>query len=80
MQETLNPALESLNAEEREFSLTLMERECGNLLAEVDRLEKERIMQERRLSNAMHLVCGSFYVYIQVTKGELGFQQHKYLR
>ena len=79
VQETLNPVLDSLTVEEREFSLRLLNRECDILLSEVDRLERERSMQERRLDNAMHLVCGSFYVHIQVNKGELGFQQHKYL-
>jgi len=53
---TVNPALDSVTPEERDSSLTVLERECDNLLDEVNRLEREREMQERRLSNVMHLV------------------------
>jgi len=56
VQDTLNPALDSLPSKERDFTLSLMKRECDNLLGEVDRLEKERDMQESRLRNVMHLV------------------------
>ena len=63
VQETANPALESLTDKEREFTVTLMKRERENLLGEVDRLEKERDMQESRLRNVMHLV---FYYHYYV--------------
>jgi len=56
VQNTINPALNSLTPEERESSLKILKRECENLLDEVNRLEREREMQERRLSNVMHLV------------------------
>jgi hypothetical protein len=42
---------------QREFSKFHMQKECGNMLAEIDRLEKSRDMQERRLKNVMDLVC-----------------------
>jgi len=59
VRDTINPALESFTPEERDFSLTLLKRECDNLLDEVDRLEREREMQDRRLHNVMHLVFSS---------------------
>lgn len=80
MKETKNPALESLTTEERDFSLAVLNRECDNLLDEVDRLEGERETQEKRLANVMHLVCDSFYVFMQVNKGKIGFQYREYLR
>ena len=64
VQDTINPALDSLTTEERDFSLKILKRECENLLDEVSRLEREREMQERRLGNVMHLVGGSLYIYI----------------
>ena len=82
MQTTINPALDSLTPEERDSSLKILERECGNILEEVDRLDRQRDLQERRLRNVIHLVCGSYYLYIfmQVTKGNLGFQHREYFR
>jgi hypothetical protein len=53
---TPNPAMDALPSEERLFSLSLLERECRNLLDEVDRLEKGRRMQDKRLKNVMNLV------------------------
>ncbi|KAF8809597.1 hypothetical protein BYT27DRAFT_7187347 [Phlegmacium glaucopus] len=62
VQTTPNPALDSLTPEELGPSRTLLERECDNILSEVDRLEKERSMQERRLSNVMNLVFSSLNI------------------
>ncbi|KAF5390536.1 hypothetical protein D9757_002594 [Collybiopsis confluens] len=54
--DTPNPAMESIPEEERLMSRKLLEKECSNLLIEVERLEKSRLMQERRLKNVMNLV------------------------
>ncbi|KAJ3935061.1 MAG: cora-like Mg2+ transporter protein-domain-containing protein [Lentinula lateritia] len=54
--DTLNPAMDSLPNDERLLSRKLLEKECNNLLIEVERLEKSRTMQERRLKNVMNLV------------------------
>jgi hypothetical protein len=54
---TPNPAMDSLPHEEREWSRDLLKKECDNLLSEISRLEKGRIMQDRRLKNVMNLVC-----------------------
>lgn len=67
VQTTINPALDSLTPEERDFNLTLLKRECSHLFIEVARLAREREMQERRLVNVMHLVCGHFYIFMQGT-------------
>ena len=66
VQNTINPALDSFSPEERDSSVTVMKRECDNLLDEVNRLEREREMQERRLRNVMHLVCGGHLKYFHV--------------
>ncbi|KAG6840305.1 hypothetical protein C0991_007630 [Blastosporella zonata] len=49
------PGMDSLPKEERKASLALLARECGNLLSEIDRLEKGRRMQDKRLKNVMNL-------------------------
>ncbi|KAJ3788735.1 hypothetical protein GGU10DRAFT_345580 [Lentinula aff. detonsa] len=54
--DTPNPAMDSLPDEERILSRKLLQKECNNLLIEVERLEKSRTMQERRLKNVMNLV------------------------
>ncbi|KAJ3987437.1 hypothetical protein F5890DRAFT_1405153 [Lentinula detonsa] len=54
--DTPNPAMDSLPNEERILSRKLLQKECNNLLIEVERLEKSRTMQERRLKNVMNLV------------------------
>ncbi|KIK67895.1 hypothetical protein GYMLUDRAFT_155325 [Collybiopsis luxurians FD-317 M1] len=54
--DTPNPAMDSLPEEERLWSRKLLQKECNNLLTEVKRLEKSRMMQERRLKNVMNLV------------------------
>jgi hypothetical protein len=55
---TPNPAMDadSIDDETRARDKDLLEKECGNLLAEIDRLEMNRIMQDKRLQNVMHLV------------------------
>ncbi|KAE9410090.1 hypothetical protein BT96DRAFT_847881 [Gymnopus androsaceus JB14] len=53
---TPNPAMDALSEDERFFSRQLLQKECNNLLIEVERLESSRRMQERRLKNVMNLV------------------------
>ncbi len=53
---TPNPALAALSEEEKAFSLGLLEKECTNLLLDIDRLEQSRQMQDKRLKNVMNLV------------------------
>ncbi|KAG1787949.1 cora-like Mg2+ transporter protein-domain-containing protein [Suillus plorans] len=50
-----NPAMEGVTAEERMESDALMKKECNNLLSEIDRLERRRMMLSSRLKNAMEL-------------------------
>jgi len=54
--DTPNPALTPAQMEK---SSLLMRRECNTLLEEIERLDKERTMQERRLKNVMDLVFSS---------------------
>jgi hypothetical protein len=56
---TPNPAMdsESIPDDVRAWSKNLLKKECDNLLSEINRLEKGRIMQDRRLKNVMNLVC-----------------------
>ncbi|THU97656.1 hypothetical protein K435DRAFT_662456 [Dendrothele bispora CBS 962.96] len=58
---TPNPAMESskVKDEEREYSSKLLEKECTNLLLEIERLEASRSMQDKRLKNVMNLVFSS---------------------
>jgi hypothetical protein len=58
IRDTENPAVSSLNEEDRKWTTEIMSRETSNLLAEVERLEKGRRMQDRRLKNVMNLVRG----------------------
>jgi Mg2+ and Co2+ transporter CorA len=53
---TPNPSLEHTPEPEREHSIALMKKECGNLDSEIHRLEKSRNMMDRRLKNVMNLV------------------------
>lgn len=48
--------MESLLEEKRELSEQLMDRECDNLLEEIERLDMSRQMQDKRLLNVMNLV------------------------
>lgn len=40
---------------DKEKSLGVIQRECGSLLTEIQRLEESRGMQEKRLKNVMNL-------------------------
>ncbi|KDQ58359.1 hypothetical protein JAAARDRAFT_34159 [Jaapia argillacea MUCL 33604] len=55
--ETKNPAMDrkSYDPHAREVSRELMKTECNNLLSEIDRLERSRLMQSMRLKNVMDL-------------------------
>lgn len=55
--DTPNPAMDSLPDKEKQFSRKLLEKECKNLILEIDRLELSRRMQDKRLKNVMNLVC-----------------------
>ncbi|KAJ7164984.1 hypothetical protein C8R46DRAFT_1097786 [Mycena filopes] len=59
VRDTPNPAMDALSEQERAFSRGLLERECNNLLGEIDRLELGRSMQDKRLKNVMNLVFSS---------------------
>ena len=57
--ETTNPSLsnhELYTLDERKKSEEVMQRECNHLLNEIRRLDHSRIMQDRRVQNAMDLV------------------------
>ncbi|KAF7343483.1 hypothetical protein MVEN_01781200 [Mycena venus] len=56
---TPNPAMDSLPEEERDSSRRLLQRECKNLLSEINRLEQGRAMQDKRLRNVLNLVFSS---------------------
>ncbi|KAG7087460.1 hypothetical protein E1B28_013426 [Marasmius oreades] len=53
---TPNPAMDSLPDKDRLNSQSLLVKECNHLLSEIDRLERGRRMQDKRLKNVMHLV------------------------
>ncbi|KAG6868400.1 hypothetical protein C0993_003636 [Termitomyces sp. T159_Od127] len=53
--------------EYRERSKALMEKECDNLLSEIERLDKARSMQIKRLKNVMNLVsCTLSYRHLDI--------------
>lgn len=58
IKETPHPAMtsEAHPIEEREVAKALLLKECGNLLSEIERLERSRNMQNKRLKNVMGLV------------------------
>lgn len=49
--------MDAVLEDERIHSRKLLEKECNNLLSEIDRLEMSRKMQDLRLKNVMNLVC-----------------------
>ncbi|KAK0190526.1 hypothetical protein F5146DRAFT_557424 [Armillaria mellea] len=59
IRDTPNPAMDTLPQEEKQYSRTLLEKECRNLLSEIDRLEMGGRMQDQRLENALNLVFSS---------------------
>lgn len=72
VRDTLNPALESLSEEDRAESKLVMKRETHTLLSEIERLNKTRDMQDKRLKNVMNLVCfphAVLYTTLDVTPG-----------
>ncbi|KAK0457484.1 uncharacterized protein EV420DRAFT_1688707 [Desarmillaria tabescens] len=60
---TPNPAMDNLPQWEREFSRILLQKECQNLLSEVDRLEMNRRMQDERIKNYISLVFITANIY-----------------
>ncbi|OJA16736.1 hypothetical protein AZE42_07558 [Rhizopogon vesiculosus] len=58
IEKTPNPAMhcEGIYEEQRKASNELMKKECGNLLSEIDRLEKRRMMLHDRLKNLLDIV------------------------
>ncbi len=56
-----NPAMTSpsVEAKDRELSKKFLDRECDNLIHDIDRLVKDLLMQEQRLKNVMNLVRSS---------------------
>lgn len=75
-----NPALNNparYSVEERERSQGLMRTECGNLLSEIERLEKSGIMQSKRLKNVMNLVRPTYSYFLSLRvklRFDLGIQ------
>ncbi|KAF8584986.1 hypothetical protein K439DRAFT_1616330 [Ramaria rubella] len=58
--DTPNPAMDHPKYEaERKSSRALLEKECKNLLTQIDRLKMSREMWDKRLKNVMHLVFSS---------------------
>lgn len=63
IKDTPYPALENekyFSKAEKEQSIKLMEKECDNLLHQIERLDMGRKMQDKRLTNVMQLVCDRF--------------------
>jgi hypothetical protein len=56
IRDTANPALDALSPDDRVWNTDTMQRECANLLSEVERLESDRAMQEWRVKNVLDLV------------------------
>ncbi|KAF8527528.1 hypothetical protein BU17DRAFT_81731 [Hysterangium stoloniferum] len=59
LRNTHNPAMDSLPQKERRESKDLLQKECRNLLLEVDRLKMNRKIQNNRLKNVMGLAFSS---------------------
>jgi len=78
--DTPNPAMdsESLEQDEKRKDRQLLEKEGGNLLAEIRRLEMLRAMQDKRLKNVMNLVIKSILFLINMLINKLvGLQQRQ---
>lgn len=58
VRDSANPAMDFIEQEEEEkkYAHSILLRECGTLLSEVERLERSRDMQNKRLKNVMNLV------------------------
>ena len=65
---TPNPSLEAASEHDAEMdgmrrrSHVILERECGNMLTEIARLERSRNMQDARVKNVMDLVCYFYFI------------------
>ncbi|KAF9267493.1 hypothetical protein L218DRAFT_1061315 [Marasmius fiardii PR-910] len=53
---TVNPVMDNVAEDVKIFSGKLLEKECNNLLIEIERLETQLNMQDQRLKNVMNLV------------------------
>lgn len=58
LRDTANPAMDSIQQDSatKGDEKELFEKECGNLVTEIARLERSRDMQNKRLNNVMNLV------------------------
>ncbi|EKM78431.1 hypothetical protein AGABI1DRAFT_129541 [Agaricus bisporus var. burnettii JB137-S8] len=54
-----NPTYDNASEQERKLTKDLLERECNQLLAGINRLEMSRKLQDKRLKNVMNLVFSS---------------------
>jgi hypothetical protein len=71
---TLNPAMDAdeFTDDDRRTTQYLLTRECNNLLGEVERLDRARNVQEKRLKNAMDLVRCSAHAAFRVLQIHAG--------
>ena len=58
VRDTSNPAMDAIEQDpaEKAYARSILLRECSNLLSEIERLERSRDMQNKRLKNVMNLV------------------------
>jgi len=69
-----SPALDDDSPEDKKTTRGLITRECENLLRDIKRLERNRMMQDRRLKNVMDLVRS-----IQLFRGADIYRQRRVL-
>ncbi|KAF7985517.1 hypothetical protein HWV62_3737 [Athelia sp. TMB] len=57
VRDTSNPAMDAIEQDpaEKAYARSILMRECSNLLSEIERLERSRDMQNKRLKNVMNL-------------------------
>ena len=70
---TANPAMDSDNITDamREADKKLLEKECGNLLSEVKRLELQRGTLDERVQNVQRLVSPDIWTFLDVLQTEI---------
>ena len=70
---TANPAMDSNNITDamREADKKLLEKECGNLLSEVKRLELQRGTLDERVQNVQRLVSPDIWIFLDVLQTEI---------
>lgn len=58
IRDTPNPAMDTIqqDSSKKVNEKDLFKRECGNLMSEIERLERSREMQHKRLNNVINLV------------------------